>query len=237
MKKNSEFLSGVRDGVPIALAYFAVSFALGITAGKIGFSAIQAFVASLTNNASAGEYAAFSLIAFGSSFLEVAIVELITNARYFLMAATLSQKFSRKTPFYHRLFIGFGLTDEIFAINVARNGYLAPSYTYGAMAVALPSWATGTALGVIVGDVLPAFAVSALGVALYGMFISIIVPPATKDKTLAVTVLISFALSTLSEKLPFLSTVSSGIKMIILTVAISLVAAIVKPVPTEQDEK
>ena len=235
MKKNSEFLSGVRDGVPIALAYFAVSFALGITAGKIGFSAIQAFVASLTNNASAGEYAAFSLIAVGSSFLEVAIVELITNARYFLMAATLSQKFSGK--FYHRLFIGFGLTDEIFAINVARNGYLVPSYTYGAMAVALPSWATGTALGVIVGDVLPAFAVSALGVALYGMFISIIVPPATKDKTLAVTVLISFALSTLSEKLPFLSTVSSGIKMIILTVAISLVAAIVKPVPTEQAEK
>ena len=105
------------------------------------------------------------------------------------------------------------------------------------MEVALPSWATGTALGVIVGDVLPAFAVSALGVALYGMFISIIVPPATKDKTLAVTVLISFALSTLSEKLPFLSTVSSGIKMIILTVAISLVAAIVKPVSTEQDEK
>lgn len=236
MKKRDYYL-GLRDGVPIAAAYFAVAFALGITAGKIGFSAFQAFVASFTNNASAGEYAAFSLIATGTTFAELAVVELITNARYFLMAATLSQKFSTKTPFFHRLLVGFGLTDEIFAITVSREGNIAPLYTYGAMSVAIPAWATGTALGVIAGDVLPSIIVSSLGVALYGMFISIVVPPSMKNKALAVVVILSFALSTLFSKLAVFDGISSGIKTIILTVVISLAAAIIKPVDDGTEEK
>ncbi len=234
--KNRDYLMGLRDGVPIAAAYFAVSFALGITAGKIGFSVFQAFVASFTNNASAGEYAAFSLIAAGTSFAEVATVELITNARYFLMAATLSQKFSSDTPLCHRFLVGFGLTDEIFAITVAREGALAPYYNYGAMSFAIPAWATGTALGVFAGDILPGVAVSALSVALYGMFLSIIIPPATKNKTLAVVVGVSFVLSTLFGKLDMFDGISPGIKTIILTVAISLAAAVIKPVGDGKEE-
>lgn len=236
MKKSNVYISGMRDGAPVAAAYFAVSFALGITAGKIGFTALQAFFASITNNASAGEYAAFSLIALGAGFSEVAIVELITNARYFLMAATLSQKFSPNTPFYHRFIVGFGLTDEIFALNIAKEGYLVPAYTYGAMSVAIPAWATGTALGVLVGDILPIFVVSALGVALYGMFLSIVIPPTTEDRTLAVVVIASFALSTVFQKISVFDGISSGVKTIILTVSISIVAAIVKPISTENEE-
>ncbi len=235
MKTRSIFLSGVRDGVPIALGYFAVSFALGITAGQAGFSALQAFFASLLTNASAGEYAAISLIAAGAGYAEVALMELIANARYLLMSATLSQKFSPDTPFFHRLLIGFDLTDELFAINVAAKGYLKPPYAYGAMLVALPGWSLGTACGVIVGDILPDFAVSALGVALFGMFISIIVPPAIKNPFIGITVLVSFALSTLSAKLPLFSGLSEGTKTIILTVVISLAAAIIKPIPEHED--
>ena len=225
----------MRDGVPITLGYFAVSFALGITAGKAGFSAFQAFIASLLNNASAGEYAAIALIASGAGFLEVALMELVANARYFLMACTMSQKFSPDTPFYHRLLIGFDLTDEIFAINVTKKGYIEPAYAYGAIVTVLPGWSVGTALGVIVGDVIPAFAVSALGVAIFGMFIAIIIPPAVKNRVIAVTVLASFALSTAANKLPFFDFIPEGTKTIILTVVIALAAAIIRPIPTDED--
>ena len=234
MRRNT-FLSGVRDGIPIALGYFAVSFALGIAAGRAGFSAIQAMVASAANNASAGEYAAIALISSGAGYAEVALMELIANARYFLMACTMSQRFSPDTPMYHRLLIGFDLTDEIFAVNIARGGYIDPPYAYGAISVALPGWALGTALGVIVGDAIPAFAVSALSVALFGMFIAIIVPPAMHNRTIAVTVLACFALSTVANKIPALDGISSGVKTIVLTVVISLAAAIIRPIPDDAD--
>ncbi len=235
MKKSSAIKEGIRDGFPIFLAYFAVSFALGITAYKAGFSALQALFLSITNNASAGEYAGISLIAECAGYAEVAIMVFIANARYFLMSCTLSQKFSSDTSFFHRLIIGFAVTDEIFAVNIGRKGYIEPAYSYGVMACAMPGWAVGTALGVIVGDVLPAFAVSALGVALFGMFIAIIVPPAVKNRVIAILVLISFALSTAANKLPVFGNISSGIKTIILTVLISLAAAIIRPIPQDDD--
>ncbi len=235
MKNKSLIREGIRDGFPIFLAYFAVSFALGIAAGKVGFSALQAFVVSLTNNASAGEYAGISLVGVSAGYLEVALMVFIANARYFLMSCTLSQKFSPETPFFHRLIIGYAITDEIFAANIGRKGYIEPAYSYGVMGIAMPGWAFGTALGVIVGDVLPAFAVSALSVALFGMFIAIIIPPAMKNRVIAALVLVSFALSTAANKLPVFDGISRGIKTIILTVAISLVAALVRPIPNDSD--
>ena len=159
----------------------------------------------------------------------------IANARYFLMSCTLSQKFSPETPFFHRLIIGYAITDEIFAANIGRKGYIEPAYSYGVMGIAMPGWAFGTALGVIAGDVLPAFAVSALSVALFGMFIAIIIPPAMKNRVIAALVLISFALSTAANKLPVFDCISQGIKTIILTVLISLAAALIRPIPSDVD--
>lgn len=138
------FCEGMRDGVPIALGYFAVSFSLGIAARTAGFTPLQGFVASLLNNASAGEYAAFALVASGATYLEVAIITLIANARYLLMSCALAQRFAPGTPFFHRLIIGYDVTDELFGITIARPGYLNPFYTYGAIALAAPAWASGT---------------------------------------------------------------------------------------------
>ncbi|MBR6808330.1 MAG: AzlC family ABC transporter permease [Clostridia bacterium] len=235
MNGKKLLLTGLKDGIPIALAYFAVAFALGIAAGKAGFSAIQAVILSITNNASAGEYAAISMVASSAGYVETALMILVANARYFLMSCTISQKFSKSTPFYHRLLIGFALTDEIFAINVARKSDLQPAYAYGAVSVAIPGWALGTGLGVVMGNILPAFAVSALSTALFGMFIAIIVPPAVKNKTMAVLVILSFILSTLADRLTLLKNIPSGTKTIILTVVIALGAAIIRPIPTDDD--
>ena len=216
------FCEGMRDGVPIALGYFAVSFSLGIAARTAGFTPLQGFVASLLNNASAGEYAAFALIASGATYLEVAIITLIANARYLLMSCALAQRFAPGTP--------------LFGITIARPGYLNPFYTYGAIALAAPAWASGTALGIIAGNLLPLRAVSALSVALYGMFLAIIIPPARKDKVVAGLVVLSFALSFVCTYLPGISALSDGTRTILLTVAISCAGALLFPIKTQSEE-
>ena len=216
------FCEGMRDGIPIALGYLAVSFSLGIAARNAGLTAFQGFLASLLNNASAGEYAAFTLIAANATYLEVAIITLISNARYLLMSCALTQRFAPGTPFFHRLIIAYDVTDELFGITIARPGYLNPFYTYGAIA-----------LGIMAGNVLPLRVVSALSVALYGMFLAIIIPPARKDKVVAALVAISFALSFAGSYLPVVSSMSSGTRTIILTVVISSAAAILFPRKTE----
>ena len=225
--------NGVRDGLPIALGYFAVSFTLGIAARNAGFSPLQALLASVTNNASAGEYAAFAIIAAGGTYLEVAVMTLIANARYLLMSCALSQKLAADTPLRHRLLLAYDITDEIFGISVARPGKLNPWYTYGAMLVAIPGWGLGTFLGVVMGNILPARAVSALSVGLYGMFLAIVIPPARHSRVIAGLVAVSFALSFAASSWEALAGVSSGVKTIVLTVVISLAAALLFPVKEE----
>ena len=227
------FCEGMRDGVPIALGYFAVSFSLGIAARRAGFTPFQGFLVSLLNNASAGEYAAFAIIMANATYLEVAIITLIANARYLLMSCALAQRFAPGTPFWHRLLIGYDVTDELFGITIARPGSLNPYYTYGAILLAAPAWAIGTALGIIAGNLLPLRAVSALSVALYGMFLAIIIPPARKSRVVAALVAISFALSFVCNYLPGISALSEGTRTILLTVLISSAAAVLFPVNPE----
>ena len=229
------FCDGMRDGFPIALGYFAVSFSLGIAARHAGLTPMQGFWASLLNNASAGEYAAFTLIAAKATYLEVAIITLIANARYLLMSCALAQRFLPETPFFHRLLIGYDVTDELFGITIARPGYLNPCYTYGAILLAAPAWAIGTALGIVAGNALPLRVVSALSVALYGMFLAIIIPPARKDRVVAALVLLSFVLSFACSYLPGVAALSDGTRTILLTVLISGAAAVLFPVPAQEE--
>lgn len=228
------FLGGVRDGMPIALGYFAVAFTLGIAAKNAGFTAVQALVESLTNNASAGEYAVFSLVSAGAGYWEVAVMTLVANARYLLMSCALSQKLDPATPLRHRLLVAYDVTDEIFGVSIAYPGRLNPWYTYGAVSVAIPGWGLGTFFGVVVGNVLPLRLVSALSVGLYGMFLAIIMPPARRNRVVLGLVLLSFAASWAAGRLPLLAGVSSGVKTIVLTVAISLGAAVCFPVRDEE---
>ncbi len=230
------FQHGMRDGSPIALGYFAVAFTLGIAARNAGLSAIQAFTASVLNNASAGEYAGFALIAAGSTYLETAIMTAVVNARYLLMSCALSQKLKPDTPLRHRMAIAYDVTDEIFGICVAQPGYLNPWYAYGAIVVAIPGWALGTFLGVIMGNVLPIRVVSALSVGLYGMFLAIIIPPARKNRVIAGVVAIGFAVSYLINRLPLFDSLSTGIKTISLTVILALFAAVLFPTDTVNSE-
>lgn len=232
-KRN--YKEGLRDGIPIALGYLTVSFTLGIAARNYGITAVQATVMSLTNSTSAGEFAAIAAIGAGTSYLELAIMQFVINLRYMLMSCALSQSIDKSYPYYHRFIMGGGITDEIFGISVIRRN-LNPFYMYGAMSTAIPAWAVGTCLGVIMGNVLPVNIVSALSVALYGMFIAIIIPPARDNKILAGVVIVSMLVSVSFEYIPFLENITSGTKVIILTVLISALAAALFPVEEDDEE-
>ena len=224
-----QFRRGLRHGVPIALGYFAVAFTLGIAARGAGLTAFEAALNSFLIHASAGEYAGITLIAACAGYFEVAVMEAVANARYLLMSCALSQKLNEDTPLWQRVLLGFGITDEVFGISVAANP-LNPVYSFGAMAIAIPAWSLGSACGVMLGNILPARAVSALGVGLYGMFIAIIIPTARRNGVVAALIAISFALSFLLDRLPMFDFLSSGMRTILLTVVISLGAAILFPI-------
>ncbi|MBQ2552223.1 MAG: AzlC family ABC transporter permease [Treponema sp.] len=228
--KKRVFMEGIRDGIPIGIGYFAVAFSLGIVAKNAGLNPFQGFMASALNLASAGEYALFTSIQAGVTYAEVALATLVVNARYFLMSCSLSQRFSPDTKFYHRFLVGFGLTDELFGIAVGKEPPLNPKYSYGAFLIAISLWSVGTALGIVAGTYLPVGIVSALSVSLYGMFIAIIIPPARKNRAIAFGVVISFALSFACSRIPGIKDLSSSTRTIILTILISAVLAIVKPV-------
>ena len=224
------YIRGLKSGVPIGLGYFAVAFTLGIAARSAGFSALQAGLTSFLINASAGEFVGFSLVAAGAGYLEVAVMELVANARYLLMSFALSQKLRPETGMLHRLILGWYVTDEVFGVSIAEQGYLNPWYSYGAISLACPGWAGGTILGVIMGNMLPANVVSALSVGLYGMFMAVFVPAAKESRVVRALVIISMALSFAFARIPLFDGISSGIKTIVLTVAISAAAAVLRPI-------
>ena len=226
---KSIFLRGMRDGIPIGLGYFAVAFSLGITARDCGFTWYQGFLASYTTYASAGQYIGFTLYAANATLIQLAIMTVITNLRYLLMGFALNQRTPAGTPLWKRALIGIGITDEIFGITIARPGNITPWYSLGALILAGPMWSAGTALGIIMGNLLPLRIVSALSVALFGMFLAVIIPPARKDKIVGVFVAISFAASFAATRIPALSALSAGNRTILLTVVISTIAALAFP--------
>lgn len=233
-KKRQEnrtwFFKGMRHGVPIGLGYFAVAFTLGITAKNIGLTPLQSAFMSFTMHASAGEFAMMTVIAAGSGYVEMAITQFVINLRYLLMSCALSQKVSEKMKFSHCFFLSYFITDEIFGISSTVDGKLNPWYSYGAACVASPGWVLGTFLGAVVGNILPSNVASAMSVALYGMFLAIIIPPARKNKVIAVIVIASMAASGIFTLLSDWIPLSSGMRILILTVVIAGIAAYVHPI-------
>lgn len=223
----------MRDAIPILLGYIAVSFTLGIGAKNAGLSTFQALLSALTQNAYAGQFAGYSLIAAGAGYLEVVIMIVVANARYLLMSCAMSQKISPKTPLRHRMLLAVDITDEIFGLSVAQPRRLNHFYTYGMVAAAAPGWSFGTFFGVIVGNVLPPNIVTALSVGLFGMFIAVIVPPARKNFVIALLIVVSMAASFAFSRLSFIE-LSAGMRTIVLTVAISGAAAFLFPLNEER---
>ena len=226
---KKHFLRGLRDGIPIGLGYFAVSFGIGISAHNAHLSIFQGFLLSFLNNASSGEYGGITIIAADAGFWAMALMMLVVNARYLLMSCALSQHLSPDTPLAWRMLIAYDLTDELFGLAVAQPGYLDVHYYLGAMCAAMPCWSLGTVLGVLLGNLMPAWAESGFSVMLFGMFIAIIVPMGKRDRVVLGCIIVSFLLGWLASVLPFTRELSEGMRILILTIVISAFAAILFP--------
>ena len=226
---KTKFVSGFRDGIPIALGYLAVSFGLGISCRAASLTPFQGFLLSLLNNASAGEYGGITIMAADEGFLVMAAMMLVINARYLLMSCALSQHLSPNTPLGFRLLIGFDMTDELFGIAIAQPGYLNVWYFIGAMCAAIPGWSFGTLLGVLCGNLMPQWAASGFSVMLFGMFLAIIIPEGRKNRVVLGFIGVSFLLSYAAAKLPLVCQLSDGMRILLLTVVISAAAAILFP--------
>lgn len=234
--KKIEFRSGLKDGIPIALGYFAVSFSLGISMVAAGISSVDGAVMSLTNLTSAGEFAGVRIIAVGGTLAEMALTQLIINLRYSLMSLSLSQKLDESVTFWKKLIIAFGNTDEIFAVAMNHQKSLTLPYMLGLQSLPIVGWTLGTFLGAIATGLMPEKVSIAMNVMLYGMFIAIVVPNAKKSKPVLIVVCIAVSLSCLFYYVPFLHQISEGISIIICTVVAAIVGAIFFPLKSKNDK-
>lgn len=233
---SSEFKQGIKDGIPIAIGYFSVSFSFGIIAVKQGISVLQAVLTSASNITSAGQFAGLQIIVAGGTILEMILTQFIVNLRYALMSLSLSQKLDKNVSIKQRLIMAFANTDEIFAAAMAHNKTVTMPYMAGLQSLPVLGWTFGTAVGAVAGDLLPASLCSALGLALYGMFVAIVVPAARKSVPVMVTIFLAIVINCLLYFLPVFHFVSTGIAVIISTVAASAVSAVLFPVPAQKDD-
>lgn len=227
---------GIRDGIPIALGYFPVSFTFGILAASYGFSWWEATLISMLSLTSAGQFAGLGIMASGGSLLEMALSQLVINLRYSLMSISLSQKVDRTVRGLYRWILAFGNTDEIFAVAMSQQGSVSRRYLFGLILLPFLGWSSGTLCGAVLGAILPARLESALGIAIYGMFIAILVPAAKKSRPVLMVVAIAALLSCLFNYMPGLNRISSGFTIIICSIMASAVGALLFPVKKEEDE-
>lgn len=236
MQENNDFRMGVRDGLPICFGYLSVSFAFGIFATGSGLSLIEAVMISVFNVTSAGQLAAVPIIVGGGSLVELALTQLVINLRYALMSVSLSQRLGNSVRLRDRFLIAFVNTDEVFAVASSQPNTVGRRYLFGLILTPPIGWTLGTLFGALAGNLLPTIVLSALGIAIYAMFIAIVIPAARADRKITLCAALSVALSCAFYYIPDLSIIPSGFVIIICAVAASALFAFIAPLPDEEKE-
>lgn len=236
MTELNKFTKGIKDGLPICLGYISVAFAFGIFATESGLSILQTLLISMTNVTSAGQLAAVPIITSGGSLIELMVAQLVINLRYALMSVSLSQRLGKSVKLIDRFIIAFVNTDEVFAVASGKKEYVGKRYLYGLILTPFIGWSLGTLLGAAAGNILPASIVSALGIAIYGMFVAIVIPETKKSKSTALCVLFAIALSCIFAYIPYLSNIPSGFTIIICASLASALFAVIAPINEEKED-
>ena len=170
-----------------------------------------------------------------ASMVEMAMTQLTINLRYALMSLSLGRKLDDSMGTPQRLAFSFMNTDEIFAVASAQPGRVGKTYLYGLMLTPWFGWVLGTLLGAAAGTLLPAFVRTALGIAIYGMFLAIILPPSRKQTSVRFVTLTAIALSLAFRYIPGLNTVSSGFSIILCAVLAASAGALRYPAGEEAE--
>ena len=223
------FLLGMKKGIPVALGYFAVSFSFGVMASK-GITPLMATIISATNLTSSGQYAGVQLMFQNASYFEIALTVFLINLRYALMSISLTQRLDPSMNIAKKLIIGFGITDEVYALSITSPHKLTFKYMLGLISLPFVGWVSGTIVGAFGAQFFNQDLLDAMGMALYAMFIAIIIPDAKRSKPILVVILIATAISSIFFYVPFIKEIGLGFKIIIATVISALIGAIFFPV-------
>ena len=223
----------MKAGIPVCIGYFSVSFGFGAMAIAQGLGIFQSVLISSFNLTSAGQFAGLTVIAAHATLFEMILTQLVINSRYALMSLALGPNFGTKTGIGPRLLAAFFNTDEVFALGMERGSALTASFFVGAGIVAAVGWISGTAMGAIAGSLLPESVRTALGVMLYGMFVAIVIPQVKQEKPILACVCFALIFSSAFSWIPLLNQISSGLAIVICTVAAAALAALLFPVDEE----
>ncbi|MEN8078345.1 AzlC family ABC transporter permease [Clostridioides difficile] len=235
IKTNLEdYKDGLKKGFPICLGYISVSITFGILAANGGMSASTAVLISATNLTSAGQFAGLGLIFNTATYFELALTTLVINIRYMLMSLSLSQKLDKEISFLNKLLISFGITDEIFAVASLEEKKLTSQYMFGLITLPFIGWTLGTYIGAVASEFLPVIVQDAFGIAIYGMFIALIIPPSKKSKAIFFVVLLSIFFSCCLYYLPYLNNISQGFAIIIASILSSVLGAYFFPIKEDK---
>lgn len=236
MNKKEDFIRGLKDGLPIGLGYFPVSISYGMTAVLLGVPIYQTIIISFTNLTSAGQFAGTKILVAGGSFVELILALIIIEIRYFLMSLSISQKLDPSVTMKQRFLIAYDVTDENFAMAMTKKGTLKFAYMLGMAIPCFVGWTGGTIVGAFASEILPHDLSVALGIALYGMFIAIVIPPAKHNRGICAAVVISVLLSLAFTYIPCLQFVSGGWIVIVVSLIVGTLMAILRPIETEEQE-
>ncbi len=234
MRSTYRYRDGLRDGLPIALGYLSVSFGFAVWAARLGIPAWALVVISGTNLTSAGQVAGVTILAAGGLLTELALTQLVINARYALMSISLTQKLESGFGTGKRLLASFFVTDEIFAVASTKRGVLGLAYILGLGTLPWIGWTLGTALGAYAGELLPTALCASLGIAIYGMFLAIFVPAARDDLGVFFAVATAILCGCILRYVPWFSFMTDGFRIIISAVAGAVTAALLRPVREEE---
>lgn len=235
-KGLQNFIDGTKQSVPIALGYFPVSFTFGLMAVKGGIPVWIVILISMTNLTSAGQFAGTNLIIAGAGFVEITVTTFVINIRYMLMSLSLSQKLTSGVSNIKRWVMAFGVTDETFTVAAMQKKEITFSYMIGLEVLPYIGWALGTTAGAVACTLLPETLQNSMGIALYAMFIALVIPAAKKSKAAFCVVTCAVFVSTLLKCIPLFSIISGGWRIIIATVLACTIGAKLFPLEDVPNE-
>jgi predicted branched-subunit amino acid permease len=232
-EKKLEFNQGLRKGMPITLGYVPVAFTFGLLAVQGGLPPWLAVVISMSNLTSAGQFAGVNLIIAQATLAEITLTTFVINIRYLLMSLSLSQRIKEKMPVSMRSIMAFGITDEIFTVASMEEGEISFPFMMGLISGPFFGWAVGTALGAYTSSLLSPTLQGAMGIALYAMFIAIVIPAARASKAALVVAGAGISINSILTWMPMLN-ISSGWRITIATILAASLGALLFPKSGEE---
>lgn len=183
------FLKGLKQSVPIMLGYVPIAIAYASMARQAGLSFGETVSMSVFVYTGAGQMSAAGMIAKGIGMFAIVMTVFIMNLRHIIMSTVVMEDL-RHVPWWKRCILAFGITDEVFAVYTTEDQDRKGNATVflGIMLGAWLSWIIGSVIGYEVAGILPPSLMASFGVALYAMFIALLMPALRKLKKLWIPV-------------------------------------------------